>query len=76
MNEQECEAGVEVVREYRPYQQRVVDEKKELDEKIQRLGKFLESDNDIDRTDLSLLFAQLSSMQTYSQILKIRISRF
>ena len=62
-----------------PYQQRVVDEKSELDEKIAKLGGFIESspiflgspDDEKER-----LVRQKSCMSEYSEILGERIAAF
>jgi len=61
-----------------PHQQRVVDEKKELDEKREKLYEFLHTDiyeglADGERADLQ---AQYWAMGFYSNILDSRISRF
>lgn len=68
------------------WQQRVVEEKKELDEKIQRLNEFLQKFDDgllpdavlesMEARDLGLLEAQLCAMEEYSECLKYRIERF
>ena len=60
------------------FQQRVVDEKCDLDEKIERLDEFLYTDifaklNDGDR---GLLQAQYIIMSNYSGILQSRIEGF
>ena len=65
-----------VVKEYKPYQQRVIDEKVELEAKIMKLTDFLDCDSDIDQLDRMLLWSQLSSMKTYNSILSMRIARF
>lgn len=61
-----------------PHQERVVLEKKELDEKIQKLGKFIESgDYDfLDREEKSRLLEQHGVMGRYSDILALRIEAF
>lgn len=78
MNEETCEQeSVPVVnREFLPFQQRVIDEKVELEAKIIRLTDFLDRDSDIDQLDRMLLWSQLSSMKTYNSILSMRIARF
>ena len=61
-----------------PYQERVIAEKAELDEKIQKLRKFLE-DGDISHlseNDRLLMTRQLCAMQDYSLILASRIDAF
>lgn len=63
-----------------PYQQRVVDEKKELDEKLAKLDKFTRADNfesivgDID--ECNRLRDQADYMFRYSKILGERIASF
>jgi hypothetical protein len=77
MSESENEVVREyVIKEYLPYQQRVIDEKVELEAKIIRLTDFLDRDSDIDQLDRMLLWSQLSSMKTYNSILSMRIARF
>ncbi len=77
MSESENEVVREyVIKEYLPYQQRVIDEKVELEAKITRLTDFLDRDSDIDQLDRMLLWSQLSSMKTYNSILSMRIARF
>lgn len=63
----------------KPHEQRVVDEKAELDAKITALFAFINTNplfkqlNDIDR---SLLLNQRGAMHSYSEILARRIARF
>lgn len=61
-----------------PHQQRVVDEKKELDEKKHKLAVFFGSTifAGLDKVDRDLLELQHSTMEQYSQILQMRIERF
>lgn len=61
-----------------PHQQRVVDEKKELDEKKHKLAVFFGSVifAGLDKVDRDLLELQHSTMEQYSQILQMRIDRF
>lgn len=61
-----------------PYQQRVVDENEELKEKIDKLQAFMLSPKwkELQAIDQYLLSSQLQVMQTYSQILFQRITRF
>ena len=61
-----------------PHQQRVVDENKELKEKIDKLQSFMLSPKwkELQDIDQYLLSSQLQVMQTYSQILFQRITRF
>lgn len=61
------------------YQQRVVDEKIELDKKANALSQFIDTDprfDDIDPIDQELLKEQCEIMWQYSEILGIRIFRF
>lgn len=61
----------------RPYQERVVKEKKELDEKLEKLQQFLkEPVGEPSEAELHLLSNQASVMQTYSRILRERIALF
>ena len=61
-----------------PHQQRVLTEKAELDEKIEKLKTFVCGDNFIsvvkDIQEQILLFQQLTTMQKYSKILENRIT--
>jgi hypothetical protein len=61
-----------------PHQQRVIDELVELDKKIKKLFSFAGSDiyNSLEEADRTLLDIQLSIMDTYSQVLRKRVSRF
>ena len=61
-----------------PYQVRVIQEKKELDEKIERLNTFLDSDkkDKIDFEELNLLLSQRDVMEDCSIILERRIELF
>lgn len=60
------------------FQQRVVDEKQELDDKLDKLRVFLRSDRALalDFTDRSLLVMQERAMTDYTSILADRINRF
>ncbi len=60
------------------YQQRVVDEHKELLIKANALAKFINSPKfaELDYTDRSLLSMQHSHMSVYGMVLEQRISRF
>lgn len=60
---------------YAPHQQRVVDEAKELSDKISKLAFFLASDKAaaISPTERTLMGAQLKAMQEYSVCLQARI---
>jgi hypothetical protein len=59
-----------------PWQERVVDEKRELDGRIERLSAFLEGPAERDAVDASLLVSQLEVMRDYSRLLGMRIRRF
>lgn len=61
-----------------PHQQRVVDEKAELDDKLAKLKAFKESDlfNSLEIEDRVLLIVQCTYMREYSKILGKRIDRF
>jgi hypothetical protein len=58
------------------WKERVIQEKKELDEKIDKLKGFLEGNNlkDADETEFLRLEVQLSVMESYSNILRSRIN--
>lgn len=58
------------------WQQRVVEERDQLGEKIDKLKIFLDNNNKIDEFDFEILDLQLSIMQSYAAILNSRISRF
>jgi hypothetical protein len=60
------------------YQQRVVDEKKELDDKIQRLDEFLAGNTykTLSEGERQRLARQLAAMSDYSQVLFERIAAF
>jgi hypothetical protein len=64
------------------YQQRVVDEKKDLDHKLEKLDAFLTTAqsgglfDSLPQEDKTLLQHQGVAMREYSQILKKRIARF
>ncbi|WP_442959307.1 crAss001_48 related protein [Providencia sp. PROV036] len=61
-----------------PHQQRVVDEKTELDDKITKLAAFIGSDTykTLEHEDQALLSGQLNHMCSYSETLSLRIERF
>ena len=61
-----------------PHQQRVVDEKMELDTKLNKLGEFLETEifKNLQKEDKELLKEQYDIMFNYSSILNRRIKRF
>ena len=66
------------------YQQRVIEEKKELDEKIVKLKDFMHSDDssdskcfkDLDSVNQGLMMVQLVAMENYSNALARRIEIF
>lgn len=64
--------------ELQPYQQRVVDEKAELDEKIEKLAGFINGDalTDVDTDERVRMFRQLVVMRHYAKILGERIEAF
>lgn len=62
-----------------PHQQRVLDEKRELDEKLVKLRTFIDGSpvfSGLPVTDQSHLKSQLAVMEVYSCILADRIARF
>ena len=61
-----------------PHQQRVVDEKAELDERLQKLNAFARSDTflDLNFEDQNLLAKQSNLMRELSVVLGDRIARF
>lgn len=61
-----------------PHQQRVVDEKAELDDKITKLTAFTSGDifKSLEHRDQELLVQQLGYMRNYSETLSLRIERF
>ena len=66
-----------------PHQQRVVEEKEQLDIKIKALQTFIEAEDEKDciyenlsKFEKSSLNTQLFHMKQYSQVLKERIDRF
>ena len=58
------------------FKERLIDEKTQLNEKIEKLEAFTLSDNfqKIEAVQMSLLNAQLFAMKTYSQILVERLA--
>ena len=65
----------------KPHEQRVIEEKKELDEKIQKLTSFCNSGKgfvfeSLQEKERFLLHAQLIHMNLYSNILEQRIKLF
>lgn len=61
-----------------PHQQRVVAEKAELDDRLDKLGIFIGSDlfNKLPESEKELLYRQHVAMQGYSEILETRIHGF
>jgi hypothetical protein len=61
-----------------PYQQRVVEEKKELDEKIGKLAVFISASpfRSISEEEQLRMKEQIEVMKRYSQILEYRIAAF
>lgn len=61
-----------------PHQQRVVTEKAELDDKIGKLSRFIETDvyRSLDGFEQSRLKRQIEAMTLYSSILGERITAF
>lgn len=58
-----------------PYQERVLDEREDLDQKIDALCTFLGySNHEANRVEASLLAIQLEAMKTYSMVLSQRIN--
>ena len=65
--------------ELAPHQQRVVDEKRELDEKIEKLRAFITKSDvfqSLRSAEARLLVQQYGHMQSYSDVLTDRISLF
>lgn len=64
--------------QYLPHQQRVVDEKKDLDTKLEALKNFFPTAifKGLDQKNQDLLSSQEVAMEEYSQILAERISLF
>lgn len=60
------------------HEQRVVDEKSELDEKISKLVEFMKTELylGLHKVDISLLSVQFEYMNDYSRVLGQRIDRF
>lgn len=67
-----------MLQELQPHQQRVVDEKLSLDDKIIKLQAFTDSDRftSVDPAEQDRLFEQLHVMRHYSRILGDRIQAF
>lgn len=64
--------------EYAPYQQRVLDERKELGVKTQALSKFLDTAvfEKLPLYEQKLLALQFSAMSSYELLLDMRIENF
>ncbi len=62
----------------KPHEQRVIDEKTELDEKIQKLVAFFQTElfDGLSSYDQALMQMQANAMLTYAGILTLRISQF
>lgn len=61
-----------------PWQQRVVDEREQLQERLQKLQAFLLTDifHRLSVVDKTILKSQAAGMQFYLDMLNLRISRF
>ena len=65
-----------------PYQQRVIEEHKELEDKLARLNEFIDNHHNgkscvaVSASDLSLLVQQRNAMHEYASVLKKRIVGF
>lgn len=63
-----------------PYQQRVVEEKIQLDERLGRLVRFIEADpvvfNALPEYERGLMLAQRGAMEQYQNFLRLRIEAF
>jgi len=59
------------------FQQRLIEEQAQLEEKLDKLDAFLMSENvkEIDDTQKALLSVQATAMNTYNQCLKERLIR-
>lgn len=62
----------------KPYQQRVVEELRELEAKVHKLACFVHSNPfwDLPDEDQLLLQEQLKAMNEYEHILRLRVQRF
>lgn len=62
----------------KPHEERVVQEKKDLDEKLTKLQTFVDGPvfSQIAPQDRDLLLRQRSHMRKYSEVLGLRIARF
>lgn len=62
-----------------PHELRVLEEKKELDSKLEKLNAFLSNPKfigSLDEVDKALLQLQSGIMENYSKCLQLRINRF
>ncbi len=62
-----------------PYQQRIIQEKEDLDQKIAALAGWLRKDNpppSVPRDEVGRMINQLSFMEGYSRVLGERIAAF
>lgn len=64
------------MRELLPHEQRVVQEKEELQAKIGKLGTFLAGTTEVSELDRKMLSVQLCIMNSYLNILNLRIQSF
>jgi|TARA_B110000908_G_C10070932_1_gene365041 hypothetical protein len=64
------------IKKMEDYQQRVIDEKNELDEKIAGLSKFLGNVNQVPSDERVRMHTQLGLMEQYSLVLGQRIEAF
>jgi hypothetical protein len=62
-----------------PHEQRVIEEREALDEKLQKLSTFIETSETfrvLGRVDQHILMRQRTLMREYSVVLGLRIDRF
>lgn len=59
------------------FKSRLIEEQKQLEEKLNKLNDFNQSDkvNDIDPVQKDLLLVQAGAMYTYNEVLKVRIAQ-
>lgn len=63
----------------KPHQQRVIDEKSELDERLRKLNEFIDSSpvfDTLDQAEQDRLNEQAFHMENYSKVLGERIAAF
>lgn len=74
MNDQQMQSGSAL----QPHQQRVVDEKRELDDRREKLNAFFSTSifHGLPESEQSRLLRQGVAMRTYSEILGERIAAF